>query len=68
VYYLARYGPAVGRALRERRFAVGHAERVKSVLGPKGYWLCLAGSTEGPPREHGPRAARPATSQPSTVR
>jgi len=36
------------------------AERVVSVLDPKGSWLCLAGSTEGPPREHGPprRSAR----------
>lgn len=36
------------------------ASRVASVLGPRGQWLCLAGSTEGPPRDHGPprRSAR----------
>lgn len=36
------------------------AERVASVLRPRGQWLCLAGSTEGPHREHGPprRSAR----------
>ncbi|MCX4243877.1 class I SAM-dependent methyltransferase [Paraliomyxa miuraensis] len=30
------------------------AERVASVLRPQGRWLSLAGSTEGPPRDHGP--------------
>ncbi|MGD8601712.1 MAG: class I SAM-dependent methyltransferase [Gemmatimonadota bacterium] len=36
------------------------AERVAGLLGPGGRWLCIAGSTEGPPREHGPprRSAR----------
>jgi SAM-dependent methyltransferase len=36
------------------------AERVAGVLQPRGQWLCLAGSTEGPPRDHGPprRSAR----------
>ena len=36
------------------------AERVAALLQPRGQWLCLAGSTEGPPREHGPprRSAR----------
>lgn len=30
------------------------AERVASVLRPGGRWLSLMGSTEGPPRDHGP--------------
>lgn len=30
------------------------AERVASLLAPGGLWTSLAGSTEGPPREHGP--------------
>jgi SAM-dependent methyltransferase len=30
------------------------AARVAELLGPGGHWLCLAGSTEGPPREQGP--------------
>jgi len=36
------------------------AERVGGLLAPGGRWLCIAGSTEGPPREHGPprRSAR----------
>jgi SAM-dependent methyltransferase len=36
------------------------AERVAELLGPGGRWLCIAGSTEGPPRKHGPprRSAR----------
>jgi SAM-dependent methyltransferase len=36
------------------------AERVAAVLSPRGQWLSLAGSTEGPPRDHGPprRSAR----------
>ncbi|MCA9655102.1 MAG: class I SAM-dependent methyltransferase [Myxococcales bacterium] len=36
------------------------AERVATVLEPGGRWLSLAGSTEGPAREHGPprRSAR----------
>lgn len=36
------------------------AERVAGVLAPEGQWLSLAGSTEGPPRDHGPprRSAR----------
>ncbi|HVZ34152.1 MAG TPA: class I SAM-dependent methyltransferase [Polyangiaceae bacterium] len=36
------------------------AERVASALRPGGQWLCLAGSTEGPPRDDGPprRSAR----------
>jgi SAM-dependent methyltransferase len=36
------------------------AERVAGLLRPGGHWLCLAGSTEGPPRDHGPprRSAR----------
>lgn len=36
------------------------AERVAGLLAPGGRWLCIAGSTEGPPREHGPprRSAR----------
>lgn len=36
------------------------AERVARVLQPKGRWLSLAGSTEGPARDHGPprRSAR----------
>lgn len=36
------------------------AERVARVLSQRGQWLSLAGSTEGPPREHGPprRSAR----------
>lgn len=43
-------------AAEQARFA----ERVASVLGPRAQWLCLAGSTEGPPREYGPprRSAR----------
>lgn len=34
--------------------------QVANVLGPKGRWLSLAGSTEGPKRDHGPprRSAR----------
>jgi len=36
------------------------AARVAGLLAPGGHWLCLAGSTEGPPRDHGPprRSAR----------
>jgi SAM-dependent methyltransferase len=36
------------------------ARRVAEVLGPGGRWLSLAGSTEGPRRDHGPprRSAR----------
>ncbi len=36
------------------------AARVADVLSPGGLWLSLLGSTEGPPREHGPprRSAR----------
>ena len=36
------------------------AERVAALLAPKGRWLSLSGSTEGPPRDHGPprRTAR----------
>lgn len=36
------------------------ARRVAELLAPGGQWLCLAGSTEGPPRDHGPprRSAR----------
>ncbi len=36
------------------------AERVAAVLKPGGKWLSLMGSTEGPPRDHGPprRSAR----------
>ena len=36
------------------------AERVASLLAPDGHWLCIAGSTEGPPRDQGPprRSAR----------
>ena len=30
------------------------ARRVAAVLAPAGRWLSLAGSTEGPPRDHGP--------------
>lgn len=30
------------------------AERVASLLGPGGQWASLTGSTEGPPRDHGP--------------
>jgi SAM-dependent methyltransferase len=30
------------------------AGRVAQLLGPAGVWLSLAGSTEGPPRDHGP--------------
>jgi SAM-dependent methyltransferase len=30
------------------------ARRVAAVLKVRGQWLSLAGSTEGPPREHGP--------------
>ncbi len=30
------------------------AARVASLLRPGAPWLCLAGSTEGPPRDHGP--------------
>ncbi|MCA9711357.1 MAG: class I SAM-dependent methyltransferase [Myxococcales bacterium] len=39
---------------------VTFAERVAAVLEPGGRWLSLAGSTEGPPRDHGPprRSAR----------
>lgn len=40
----------------QRRFA----ERVAGCLAPGGVWLSLLGSTEGPPRDHGPprRSAR----------
>lgn len=36
------------------------AERVATLLAAGGQWLCLAGSTEGPPRDRGPprRSAR----------
>ena len=36
------------------------AARVAEVLAPDGVWLCLMGSTEGPPRDAGPprRSAR----------
>jgi SAM-dependent methyltransferase len=36
------------------------ARRVAQALVPGGLWACLAGSTEGPPRDHGPprRSAR----------
>lgn len=36
------------------------AERVAGCLAPDGLWLSLLGSTEGPPRDHGPprRSAR----------
>ena len=36
------------------------AARVAAVLAPGGQWLSLLGSTEGPPRDHGPprRSAR----------
>jgi len=36
------------------------AERVAACLAPAGLWVSLLGSTEGPPREHGPprRSAR----------
>lgn len=36
------------------------AQRVARLLAPRGQWLCLAGSTEGPARDHGPprRSAR----------
>ncbi|HLU66750.1 MAG TPA: hypothetical protein VKZ63_10765, partial [Kofleriaceae bacterium] len=36
------------------------AEKVAACLGPDGMWLSLIGSTEGPPRDHGPprRSAR----------
>jgi SAM-dependent methyltransferase len=36
------------------------AERVARVLAPAGSWVSLIGSTEGPPRDHGPprRTAR----------
>lgn len=36
------------------------AARIAEVLAPGGRWLSLVGSTEGPPREHGPprRSAR----------
>jgi len=36
------------------------AQRVAQLLAPGGQWLCLAGSTEGPARDHGPprRTAR----------
>lgn len=36
------------------------AARVAGLLGPKGRWLSLLGSTEGPERDHGPprRSAR----------
>lgn len=39
------------------------AERVARVLDPRGVWLSLLGSTEGPPRDHGPprRSARDIT-------
>jgi len=30
------------------------AARVAEVLAPEGVWLCLMGSTEGPPRDAGP--------------
>ncbi|MNC85545.1 Methyltransferase domain protein [compost metagenome] len=30
------------------------AARVAELLRPEGYWLSIAGSTEGPPREQGP--------------
>ncbi len=30
------------------------ASRVAGLLAPGAHWLCLAGSTEGPPRDHGP--------------
>lgn len=33
-----------------RRFV----RRVADCLGPRGLWVSLLGSTEGPPREHGP--------------
>jgi SAM-dependent methyltransferase len=40
----------------QRRFA----ERVAACLAPEGLWVSLLGSTEGPPRDHGPprRSAR----------
>lgn len=40
----------------QRRFV----ERVAACLAPAGLWVSLIGSTEGPPREHGPprRSAR----------
>lgn len=40
----------------QRRFA----ERVADCLAPEGLWVSLLGSTEGPPRDHGPprRSAR----------
>jgi SAM-dependent methyltransferase len=36
------------------------AARVAECLAPRGHWLSLIGSTEGPPRDHGPprRSAR----------
>jgi SAM-dependent methyltransferase len=36
------------------------AQRVAQLLAPDGWWLSLIGSTEGPPRDHGPprRSAR----------
>lgn len=36
------------------------AERVAACLAPEGLWVSLLGSTEGPPRDHGPprRSAR----------
>lgn len=36
------------------------ADQVARLLGPEGLWLSLIGSTEGPPRDHGPprRSAR----------
>lgn len=36
------------------------AERVAGLMSTNGRWLCIAGSTEGPPRDHGPprRSAR----------
>ncbi|MCA9691914.1 MAG: methyltransferase domain-containing protein [Nannocystaceae bacterium] len=39
------------------------AERVARALAPGGQWLCVAGSTEGPKRDHGPprRSARDIT-------
>jgi SAM-dependent methyltransferase len=39
------------------------AERVARVLAPGGVWVSLIGSTEGPPRDHGPprRTARDVT-------
>jgi len=42
--------PLFERDEPRRRFAA----RVASLLGPGGLWASIVGSTEGPPREHGP--------------